>query len=137
MLLCLGPPARAQSARDTTIELAAVAVDSPASLTLSWSASATAVNSLTVSRRRLGSPTWEAAVQLAATATSYSDTSVKVNDGSLDSSPATVRITLTSSASLAADPTAEPGEAQVAPPLGPQRGTGRTGDVPAWEGPTP
>lgn len=52
-----------------------MAVDSPASLTLNWSASATAVNSLTVSRRRLGSPTWEAAVPLATNATSYSDTS--------------------------------------------------------------
>ncbi|MCP3143802.1 Ig-like domain-containing protein [Pyxidicoccus xibeiensis] len=78
LLLCLALPAFGQtpSARDTAIELSAVAVDSPASLTLSWTASATGVTSQTLSRRRLGSATWEPAVTLAPNATSYSDTSV-------------------------------------------------------------
>jgi hypothetical protein len=53
-----------------------VAVDSPASLTLSWNASAGTVTSQTLSRKRLGSATWEPAVTLATNATSYADSSV-------------------------------------------------------------
>ncbi|MCP3142044.1 tandem-95 repeat protein [Pyxidicoccus xibeiensis] len=79
LLLCLGLPALGQqpTARDVAIEISAVAVESPPSLTLNWTASTAAVTSLTVYRKPLGATTWERSVTLPTNATSYSDTAVQ------------------------------------------------------------
>ncbi len=72
-LLCA---ARAQTARDTTVELTATVQESPAAITLQWNPTVYQVYSQTVLRRVKDAPKWTVYGAPAVNATTFTDTAV-------------------------------------------------------------